>query len=398
MRDEFKIIILISLLNILLSQIIGDDNISRIILSNKISTNQSMFLDEFKDVFTGDIIERNGHYISSKSPGISFSFSIISYIIDKLMPDNETLTFIKEDLRFRKLSISNFPISVNIQALIAITLFSALPGSLLIMFFKKYAKNIYIALLIYLASSLFPFSTTLFSYIFSIFIITFAFVKRHKILTPILLGLSVFFELTSIFLTFIVLFYLRRKVNVYYFLIGLLPSIIYFSVFHDVLAYLFGLSNIPYHYYYSFDTQNSSVHVSSLNIFGIIYDIFKNSIFILFSLYRGVFVFFPLILIFFVYYRNFNIDIRKIALYSFIVYLIFNSLLNYWWGSLSFGPRHMIFSIPFIILAISSNWRVINKRIFYALVLLSIFINVSSFTYWEGARKVIIEGKVVYSI
>jgi len=387
----------IFLLNILFSQIVGDDNLSRVILANKISKYQTIFLDEFKDFFLGDIIERNGHYVSSKSPGISFSLSLISYLIDKLIPNNEALTFIKENFGFRKLSISNLPISINIQSLIALILFSALPGSLLILFLEKYTKNIYISMLIYLASPLSPYSTTLFPYIFSIFLITFAFIIRHKILTPIILGLSVFFEFTSIFLAFIVLFYLRRKVNVYYFLIGVFPSIIYFLTFHNVFAYLFRLSNIDY---YFFILKPTSWYKSSLNPFAIIsaiiYDLLKNSIFVLFSLYRGIFIYFPLLIIFFIYYRNFSADIRKIALYSFAIYLIFNSLINHWWGSLSFGPRYMIFSIPFIILSISSNWKVISKRIFYALVLLSIFINGSSFTYWEGARKVIIEGKVVY--
>jgi len=396
MRKEFKVLIFVFILNLLFSQIIGDDNISRVILANKISTNQTIFLDEFRDVFAGDITESNLHYISTKSPGISFSFSLFSYIIDRIFPDSKELSFIKEELRFRKLSISNLPISIRVQSLLALILFSILPGAILILFLNKYTKNIYIAMLLYLSSLLFPYSTTLFSYTFSIFLVIFAFVKRHKILTPILLGLSVFFEFTSIFLAFILLFYLKRKINVYYFLIGVLPSMIYFLVFNDAFTYLFGLSYINYHYY-SFVSKPASGYTSGLSLFfSIIYNLFKNSIFIIFSLYRGIFIYFPLLFLFFVYYRNFNIDARKIALFSFFVYLIFNSLLSYWWGSLSFGARNMIFSIPFIVLAISSNWRAINKKVFYALILLSIFINISSFTYWEGAKEVVIGGKEVY--
>jgi hypothetical protein len=76
MKKKFRVLMFIFLLNILFFQIVGDDNLSRVILANKISKNQTIFLDEFKDIFIGDIIDRNGHYVSSKSPGISFSLSL----------------------------------------------------------------------------------------------------------------------------------------------------------------------------------------------------------------------------------------------------------------------------------------------------------------------------------
>jgi hypothetical protein len=88
--------------------------------------------------------------------------------------------------------------------------------------------------------------------------------------------------------------------------------------------------------------------------------------------------------------------LKKIAAYSFIIYLLFNSVMHFWWGSLSFGPRHMIYCVPFVILAISSSWRKINKKLFYLCVLVSLFITFSSFTYWEGARKTIKDGSIVY--
>jgi hypothetical protein len=88
--------------------------------------------------------------------------------------------------------------------------------------------------------------------------------------------------------------------------------------------------------------------------------------------------------------------LKKIAAYSFIIYLLFNSVMHFWWGSLSFGPRHMIYSVPFVLLAISSSWRKFNKKLFYLCVLVSLFITFSSFTYWEGARKIIKDGSIVY--
>jgi len=48
----------------------------------------------------------------------------------------------------------------------------------------------------------------------------------------------------------------------------------------------------------------------------------------------------------------------------------------------------MIYSVPFVLLAIASGWEKISKKLFYLFTLISLTITFSSFTYWEGGLKI----------
>jgi len=100
--------------------------------------------------------------------------------------------------------------------------------------------------------------------------------------------------------------------------------------------------------------------------------------------------------VFIIYFKVLKAEEKNIAMLSLLAYLFFNSLLGYWWGSLSFGPRHMIYCVPFVILSISSNWKKMNRKILYSFIFFSIPLTFSSFTYWEGAKKIKISGKDLY--
>jgi len=392
MKKNLKLFLFVLMINLFFSQIVGDDNLNRIFYSLSIARNKTLFLDNYQS-FIGDIVKIKGHYLSTKSPGISFLASPIYLIIERILNNSTQITLLKESLSYSKLSVLTLPTSLIVFLLISIFFFSALPGALLFLLINKFTKNVYISFLLYFSLLLFPYSTTLFSYTFSIFLILFAFTKKHKILSPLLLGLAVFVEFTSIFLVVIVLFYLRKKIKLLYFLVGTLPSIVYIFTFPSVFLYLFGLTQL-----FLLTPSISSGHLLYLNTSFLTFlsHVCSNTLFLLFSPYRGIFSYFPLLFLFFLYYKNLKNDLRKIATYSLVIYLLFNSILDFWWGSLSFGPRHMVYSVPFVLLAISQSWKKINKKLFYLCVLVSLFITFSSFTYWEGARKTIKDGSIVY--
>jgi len=392
MKKNLKLFLFVLIINLLFSQIVGDDNLNRIFYSLSIARNKTLFLDNYQ-AFIGDTIKIKEHYLSTKSPGISFLASPIYLIIERILNNSTQITLLKESLNYSKLSVLTLPNSLIVFSLVSILFFSALPGALLFLLINKFTKNVYISLFLYFSSLLFPYSTTLFSYTFSIFLILFAFTKKHKILSPFLLGLAVFFEFTSIFLVVIVLFYLRKKIKLFYFFVGALPSIVYIITFPSIFLYLFGLTQL-----FLLTPSSSLTYFLQLNTSFLTFlsNVCSNILFLLFSPYRGIFFYFPLLFLFFLYYKNLKNDLRKIATYSLVIYLLFNSILDFWWGSLSFGPRHMVYSVPFVLLAISQSWKKINKKLFYLYVLVSLFITSSSFTYWEGARKTIKDGSIVY--
>ena len=392
MKSELKVFIFVLIVNLLFSHLVGDDNVNRIFYSNAIA-NGTLFLDNYH-TFIGDLTKWKEHYISTKSPGISFLLSPISFIFENILPISHSSTFIPENLHYKKLLVLELSLSIKLSSLIALFFFSALPGALIVLLLFKYTRNIYVALSIYFSSLLFPYSSTLFSYTFSIFLILFAFIRKHKLISPLLLGFSVLVEFTSIFLVLIILFYLRNKIKIRYFFIGLLPMIVYLLVFPSLLFYFLNLTNISYlnpSIFLKFSTNYQSFIIEKTS------QTLANILFLLFSPYRGLFFYFPLFIIFILYFRIFKDTEKKIAVLSFFIYLLFNSILWYWWGFLSFGPRHMIYSLPFILLAISSGWKKINKKLFYLLTLISFIITFSSFTYWEGAKKIKMWGKDFYS-
>ena len=387
MKKEWKAFFFVLLVNFLFSQIVGDDNLNRIFFSIAIAKNKTLLLDDYSH-FISDVIKTNKGYISTKSPGLSFLLSPFSFIVESIFPFEKNFQLLKESLEYKKLTVTNLSFSQTIISLLALFLFSSLPGALIFLILFRCTRNIYLSLLLYFSSPLFPYSTTLFPYTFSIFLILLAFIKKHRILTPLLLALSTFFEFTAIFLAFLVFMYLRKRINLFYFLLGMLPTLAYCFAFPSAISYLLGLTTLGYFHFSSLPftpLPSSTSHLSLLSL-----------LFLFFSPYRGLFFYFPLFSLFFLYFKSFKRDYRLIAMLSIFIYSFFNSFLSYWWGSTSFGPRHMIYCIPFILLAFLSAWKKVNKELFFVVTFLSLFISFSSFTYWEGARKIGKGGKEIY--
>jgi hypothetical protein len=392
MRKELKVFIFVILTTFLFSQLVGDDNLNRVLFSVLIAKHNEIYFDRYENMID-DILRIDSHVITSKSPGLSFFLSPFTFLIEKIVPLNESSISLGRESIFikSKYYITHLPKPLILDSLIAIFFFSSLPAAIIVLILNKYVKNIYLSLLLFLSTFLFSFSTTLFSYTFSIMLILFAFYKRHKIVSPLFLGLSVFVEFTSIFLALIVLYFIRKEVEIRYFLIGIMPTLVYLSNFHSLFIWYLGLTNVfpLLHYPELLIGENFRTSFSPFSFFDFLLFLFRNVIFILFSPYRSIFIFSPLLLIFFIYYNKFKDNTtKKIATFSFFVYLIFSSLQVIWWNSLSFGPRYMIYFIPFAIISIGKNKKVINRKLFYSILLLSLIVTFSSFQFWEGARRI----------
>ena len=114
---------------------------------------------------------------------------------------------------------------------------------------------------------------------------------------------------------------------------------------------------------------------------GISYPKFSNIIQLLFLPYRGLFFYMPLLLFsilgFITGIKQKNRNLKKMVylLLLFFVTLLYNASYVYWSGDWSFGPRHLIPSIPFLILLIPFAITNKNKIIFYLVSGLSLIIN-----------------------
>ena len=389
MKKDTRVLIFVFILHILFSQLVWDDNINRVYLSLAIAKNQNLSIEEYSR-FIGDFTTAGNIRYSSKSPGVPFFLSSIVFLINKIAPLNDDIILLREDLSYNKYFILETPLIVKIASILGIIIFSAIPGTLIVLILRKYTKNIYIAALLYFSTFLFPFSTTFFSYTFSILLILYAFYRKHIVLTPLFLGLSVLIEFTSIFLVLTTLYFMRKDVDKKYFIIGILPTILYLASFYPVTIWNFNLVKLEL-------MESESKEFITSNIFEALRDIAIKITFLLLSPYRGLLLYSPILFLFFIYYYKIkNKKLKNITIMSFLVYLLFNSTLIFWWGSLSFGPRYLIFPTIFMIISIATIWKNVDRKLITLLLVASILITFTSFTYWEGARKYGNNGKDFY--
>lgn len=74
-------------------------------------------------------------------------------------------------------------------------------------------------------------------------------------------------------------------------------------------------------------------------------------------------------------YKKYKIESLLIIFY-FLVILSYNSQLNIWYGGSSFGARHFVILIPFLMLPLSYSFKHFKVKYLLAFVIISIFLNV----------------------
>ncbi|MFB6089154.1 MAG: hypothetical protein ABEK36_05230, partial [Candidatus Aenigmatarchaeota archaeon] len=109
---------------------------------------------------------------------------------------------------------------------------------------------------------------------------------------------------------------------------------------------------------------------------------------ILFYPYRGLFFYYPFLLLFFPgLYFMYNKKLKKesiLLLGIFLTTIIGVSWQGAWWGNFAFGPRRFVLLMPFLAIPILYCKKKIDRKILLSLVIISICVNFLGLQVWEG--------------
>jgi hypothetical protein len=309
---------------------------------------------------TGDKSKRDGHYYSDKAPGSSWLGALPYTILHKFVGGNvQGWLFFKWGL--------------YLCTVFAIAIPSAISVSAIFYFFRKMKVTVGISSGLTLAYAFgtltLPYSTMLFGHQLAaaLLIVSFILIFRIKLLGSFsrqqlfvigfLLGFSFVSDYTSFLAIITLLFYgaiisrwsLKAVVWVFF---GMgVPAVM--LMFYNWIA--FGsVMKFSYHYSVFSDRHHEFFQGLTFPDFGIPF-------IILFTEYRGLFFYSPWLLLavpgFSSMLKRKDLKVEGIVcLIIFISYVLFNSAYWGWHGGQAFGPRYIILSIPFLVLAAGSLW------------------------------------------
>jgi len=311
---------------------------------------------------TADLSVYKGYFFSNKGPGLAFLGVPIGFVLFKAK--QVFLHFMMEDTYFLLVChlISWLTVSF-ISAILCVVLFR------FISCLTKCTTAAFIGTMGYaFGTTAFAYSTILYThqiaaaFSFIPFYIVFV-LKNNKansfsslFLSGLLAGYSVITEYPCIFVWLILFLYIiflfsDDKKYVFFFLMGSsIPAII--LLFYNYLCYgnpiLFSYFS---HFVSNADVQSGLKGTAKTISFPSIEILYK----ITFDPYRGIFFYCPFLLIFFpgIYFFLRKEGISKEFLLSIIIilyYFVFNASYRYWYGGLSLGPRHLVATIPFMVL------------------------------------------------
>ncbi|MEM0481263.1 MAG: hypothetical protein QXQ14_03745, partial [Candidatus Aenigmatarchaeota archaeon] len=294
----------------------------------------------------------------------------------------------------------------------------SLPGSLLVVSLYRIGKIILkdektslISSLIFGFSTLiFPYSTAFIGYSLSSFLLVFSFylflkkAKFYEILSPILLALSILVELSAFLISLILLFFylysLRKEIKkilifLLSFFFGLLPLLTYnILIFEKPIAFYPNFVDPKispcaygktYWQYCEFERQILPEEFYSIYHFILLH--------LLIFPYRGLLIYNPVLIfsiIGFFFLKKYSKSLTFLSILIFISQLLLNASYSYWFGGGTFGPRYLLFSIPFLFLPFASYIKEVkNKKIIFTITLIISFISafisiLSTAAYWEG--------------
>jgi len=103
-----------------------------------------------------------------------------------------------------------------------------------------------------------------------------------------------------------------------------------------------------------------------------------------FGMYRGIFMYMPVLLAALagLIYRIRQDDrmVWVFILGTFLVQMLFNATMHYWYGGWDFGPRYLVPMIPFVLLGLATEFVLRWKRVLLMLFIISVLIN------WAGVQ------------
>lgn len=347
------------LFNLLLSSYYIDvwhnsNTTSRVLPVLSVVRDGTLQIDKYSDK-TIDKSFVNGHYYSDKAPFPSFLvipfYSVYYYLFNN-----------QNDLSFESIAKPVY--------IIGGILCGSIPFAIIILITFLYVHeehtNYSVAMLSMLpiyGSFIFIFSGTFFSHVFSgaLLLLAYVFLKYRKkyFLAGVFSGLGFVSELPIGLIVFIwtIQIYLNEKSfrNTWNFILGTLPSLLL------LLFYNYKLTGNPTDILYN---HIPVVDFPSENFLGFRYPSISALWKLIFSWYRGILFYMPiLILIIVQFFRFYQFHLKGLLKnYLFIIviaYLLLISSHEIWDGGWSYGPRHLI---PIAVLLIFEGIRFLSKK------------------------------------
>ncbi|MFX1465759.1 MAG: hypothetical protein ACFFA5_04740 [Promethearchaeota archaeon] len=324
-----------------------------------------------------DISLYNGNYYSDKGPGLAF-IGVPFYIIGKFLINQGFLLF---EIAFYLIILSAFVTALSIVLIYdtCINIF-------------QISKNasILVGLIYGFGTIALFYSKSFFSHSFAAFLLLLSFyfgmkaikfnekTETYFFISGLAMGLLATIEYFP-FLVIIPLAIYFVKNNVKKNLIFFMFPIIVVLILHGVYNYICFENPLtpPYYYEQSEDHSTIDYFIQTPIYIGLFGQ--------LFSIYRGLFFYSPILLLtFHGTYRFIKVYRAESILYltSFAMILSIYSM-NEWWGGNCYGPRYILAVIPFITIPISvtiEEYR--NNKLFW--VLFSILFGLSVFNIFIG--------------
>jgi hypothetical protein len=324
-----------------------------------------------------DISLYNGNYYSDKGPGLAF-IGVPFYIIGKFLINSGFVLF---EIAFYLIILSSFVTALSI----------VLIYDTCINIFQINKNASILAGLIYGFGTIALFySKSFFSHSFAAFLLLLSFyfgmkaakfnenTETYLLISGFAMGLLATIEYFP-FLVIIPLLVYFVKNNVKRNLIFFILPIIIFLVLHGIYNYICFDNPLTPPYYYEQSEDHSTID------YFIMTPIYIGLFGQLFSMYRGLFFYSPILLLTihgtYKFIKTYRAE-SLLYLISFVMILSIYSM-NEWWGGNCYGPRYILAVIPFITIPISATIEEYRShKLFW--VIFSILFGLSIFNIFIG--------------
>ena len=295
---------------------------------------------------TGDQSHIGGHYYSDKAPlpsVITIPFFFMMKTLGFVKPDEHGSLYSKVPYVLGSFVCGSIPFALIISLLFLSLLRENKPAF----------SPIMLSMLPCYASFLFVYSGTFFGHLITalILLLSYVFLKKGQYFsTGLFLGIACTSEYTVLFLMPVwaiqVFFAQQGKAGAWKYLGGLLPGLLF------ILLYNYRFTGSPFDFLYKYAEGEN---IDALRpTYGFAFPDVAALLYLLFSIYRGIFIYVPiLLLLLYIVIKHFS-DIgllsfvKNHAFSAAVVYLVVISCHVVWWGGWSYGPRQLI--VPAVLL------------------------------------------------
>lgn len=428
-KREIKIFLTFFIIYSLFVHWIGWDEQSQFILTRAIVDEGRFEIDSYANQ-TADRSFYNDHYYSDKDPGPSF-LAVPIYGTWKLIYNNFFPNDFQEkysggkDFITSKAGTNNVTIidyidpgyfiltSMILVTIFTSSLFSALLIVLIYEISKYFTKNEkYRLLLVFtagLGTLIFPYALVFMKHATETFFCFLAFYilfrakqdklkeSKYFVLSGLSLGIAITSSITSVIVGIACLIYVIsfRKEKIFHFILGIFIGILPFLIYNYIV---FGNPFTLSRFY-----MDPKIWTEIGGIEGLKLPNLFIAIRLMFDTYKGIFFYYPILLFSFLglkyMYKKFKVE-SLLIIFIFLTFLILNSSWWAWWGGTSFGPRHLLPSVPFLVLPLLFLFEKFEhsktlKIIAFILIFYSIFVNFSGLQSLRGDNAEILDMKTL---